>query len=91
MGQNFDNIFGLEDQSSSKLFLKNLENAYREKISSLSNFLETKYKGIPKILMAHSFFGSSKKIDTLGGSYIIPFNVFGNGFLMLLLVMFINS
>lgn len=80
LGQNFDNIFGLEDQSSSKLFLENLENAYREKISSLSNFLETKYKGIPKILMAHSFFGNSKKIDTLGGSYIIPFNVFGNGF-----------
>nr|WP_267506093.1 exonuclease SbcCD subunit D [Borreliella garinii] len=80
LGQNFDNIFGLEDQSSSKLFLENLENAYREKISSLSNFLETKYKGIPKILMAHSFFGSSKKIDTLGDSYIIPFNVFGNGF-----------
>ncbi|MCD2415600.1 exonuclease SbcCD subunit D [Borreliella burgdorferi] len=80
LGQNFDNIFGLEDQSSSKLFLENLENAYREKISNLSNFLENKYKGIPKILMAHSFFGSSKKIDTLGGSYIIPFNVFGNGF-----------
>ncbi|WP_424632539.1 exonuclease SbcCD subunit D [Borreliella lusitaniae] len=80
LGQNFDNIFGLEDQSSSKLFLENLENAYREKISSLSNFLENKYKGIPKILMAHSFFGSSKKIDILGGSYIIPFNVFGNGF-----------
>lgn len=80
LGQNFDNIFGLEDPSSSKLFLENLENAYREKISSLSNFLENKYKGIPKILMAHSFFGSSKKIDTLGGSYIIPFNVFGNGF-----------
>ncbi|WP_215535579.1 exonuclease SbcCD subunit D [Borreliella bavariensis] len=80
LGQNFDNIFRLEDPSSSKLFLENLENAYREKISSLSNFLENKYKGIPKILMAHSFFGSSKKIDTLGGSYIIPFNVFGNGF-----------
>ncbi|EOA79923.1 exonuclease SbcCD subunit D [Borreliella burgdorferi] len=80
LGQNFNNIFGLEDQSSSKLFLENLENAYREKISNLSNFLENKYKGIPKILMAHSFFGSSKKIDTLGGSYIIPFNVFGNGF-----------
>ncbi len=80
LGQNFDNIFGLEDQYSSKLFLENLENAYREKISNLSNFLENKYKGIPKILMAHSFFGSSKKIDTLGGSYIIPFNVFGNGF-----------
>lgn len=80
LGQNFDNIFGLEDQSSSKLFLENLENAYREKISNLSNFLENKYKGIPKILMAHSFFGSSKKIDTLGGSYIIPFNVFGNDF-----------
>ncbi len=80
LGQNFDNIFGLEDPSSSKLFLENLENAYREKISNLSNFLENKYKGIPKILMAHSFFGSSKKIDTLGGSYIIPFNVFGNGF-----------
>ncbi|WKC90317.1 exonuclease SbcCD subunit D [Borreliella finlandensis] len=80
LGQNFDNIFGLEDQSSSKLFLENLENAYREKISNLSNFLENKYKGIPKILMAHSFFGSSKKIDILGGSYIIPFNVFGNGF-----------
>ncbi|WP_434245392.1 exonuclease SbcCD subunit D [Borreliella burgdorferi] len=80
LGQNFDNIFGLEDQSSSKLFLENLENAYREKISNLSNFLENKYKGIPKILMAHSFFGSSKKIDTLGDSYIIPFNVFGNGF-----------
>ncbi|WNY62335.1 exonuclease SbcCD subunit D [Borreliella burgdorferi] len=80
LGQNFDNIFGLEDQSSSKLFLENLENAYREKMSNLSNFLENKYKGIPKILMAHSFFGSSKKIDTLGGSYIIPFNVFGNGF-----------
>ncbi|WP_373584771.1 exonuclease SbcCD subunit D [Borreliella afzelii] len=80
LGQNFDNIFGLEDQSLSKLFLENLENAYREKISSLSNFLENKYKGIPKILMAHSFFSSSKKIDTLGGSYIIPFNVFGNGF-----------
>ncbi|EEE18785.1 Exonuclease SbcD homolog [Borreliella burgdorferi 29805] len=80
LGQNFDNIFGLEDQSSSKLFLENLENAYREKISNLSNFLENKYKGTPKILMAHSFFGSSKKIDTLGGSYIIPFNVFGNDF-----------
>ncbi|MBB6207531.1 exonuclease SbcCD subunit D [Borreliella lanei] len=80
LGQSFDNIFGLEDQSSSKLFLENLENAYREKISNLSNFLENKYKGIPKILMAHSFFGSSKKIDALGGSYIIPFNVFGNGF-----------
>ncbi|APS98991.1 nuclease SbcCD subunit D [Borreliella mayonii] len=80
LGQNFDNIFGLEDQSSSKLFLENLENAYRERISNLSNFLENKYKGIPKILMAHSFFGSSKKIDTLGGSYIIPFNVFGNSF-----------
>ncbi|WNY66240.1 exonuclease SbcCD subunit D [Borreliella andersonii] len=80
LGQNFDNIWELEDQSSGKLFLENLENAYREKISNLSNFLENKYKGIPKILMAHSFFGSSKKIDTLGGSYIIPFNVFGNGF-----------
>ncbi|EEH01144.1 Exonuclease SbcD homolog [Borreliella finlandensis] len=80
LGQNFDNIFGLEDQSSSKLFLENLENAYREKISNLSNFLENKYKGIPKILMAHSFFGSSKKIDILGGSYIIPFNVCGNSF-----------
>ncbi|WKC82019.1 exonuclease SbcCD subunit D [Borreliella tanukii] len=80
LGQNFDNVFELEDQSSSKLFLENLENAYREKISSLSNLLENKYKGIPKILMAHSFFGISKKIETLGGSYIIPFNVFGNGF-----------
>ncbi|MGF7101405.1 exonuclease SbcCD subunit D [Borreliella kurtenbachii] len=80
LGQNFDNIFELEDQSSSKLFLENLENAYREKISNLSNFLENKYKEIPKILMAHSFFGSSKKIDTLGGSYIVPFNVFGNSF-----------
>ncbi|QFI14914.1 exonuclease SbcCD subunit D [Borrelia sp. CA_690] len=80
LGQNFDNIFGSEDQSSGKLFLENLENAYREKISNLSNFLENNYKGIPRILMAHSFFGSSKKIDTLGGSYIIPFNVFGNGF-----------
>ncbi|WNY64429.1 exonuclease SbcCD subunit D [Borreliella americana] len=80
LGQNFDNILRLEDQSSSKLFLENLENAYREKISNLSNFLENNYKGIPKILMAHSFFGSSKKIDTLGGSYIIPFNVFGSSF-----------
>ncbi|MBB6031052.1 exonuclease SbcD [Borreliella spielmanii] len=80
LGQNFNDVVGLEDPSSSKLFLENLENAYREKISSLSNFLKNKYKGIPKILMAHSFFGSSKKIDILGGSYIIPFNVFGNGF-----------
>ncbi|WNY63253.1 exonuclease SbcCD subunit D [Borreliella carolinensis] len=80
LGQNFDDIFELEDQSSSKLFLENLENAYREEISNLSNFLENKYKGIPKILMAHSFFGSSKKIDTLGGSYIVPYNVFGNSF-----------
>ncbi|WP_151074101.1 exonuclease SbcCD subunit D [Borreliella turdi] len=80
LGQNFDNTFGLEDQPSSNLFLENLENAYREKISSLSNFLENNHKGIPKILMAHSFFANSKKIDTLGGSYIIPFNVFGNSF-----------
>ncbi|MCD2332592.1 exonuclease SbcCD subunit D [Borreliella americana] len=80
LGQNFDNILRLEDQSSSKLFLENLESAYREKLSNLSNFLENKYNGIPKILMAHSFFGSIKKIDTLGGSYIIPFNVFGNSF-----------
>ncbi|WNY65341.1 exonuclease SbcCD subunit D [Borreliella carolinensis] len=80
LGQNFDDIFELEDQSSSKLFLENLENAYREEISNLSKFLENKYKGIPKILMAHSFFGSSKKIDTLGGSYIVPYNVFGNSF-----------
>lgn len=80
LGQNFDDIFKLEDQSSSKLFLENLENAYREEISNLSKFLENKYKGIPKILMAHSFFGSSKKIDTLGGSYIVPYNVFGNSF-----------
>ncbi|WKC88456.1 exonuclease subunit SbcD [Borreliella japonica] len=80
LGKNFDSIFELEDQFSNKLFLENLENAYREKISSLSNFLENKYKGVPKILMAHSFFGSSKKIDALGGSYIIPFNVFGNDF-----------
>ncbi|WNY60559.1 exonuclease SbcCD subunit D [Borreliella bissettiae] len=80
LGQNFDDIFELEDQSSSKLFLENLENAYREEISNLSKFLKNKYKGIPKILMAHSFFGSSKKIDTLGGSYIVPFNVFGNSF-----------
>ncbi|WKC91182.1 exonuclease SbcCD subunit D [Borreliella carolinensis] len=80
LGQNFDDIFESEDQSSSKLFLENLENAYREEISNLSKFLENKYKGIPKILMAHSFFGSSKKIDTLGGSYIIPYNVFGNSF-----------
>ncbi|AJA90603.1 nuclease SbcCD subunit D [Borreliella chilensis] len=80
LGHNFDNIFELEYQHSNKLFLENLENAYREKISRLSNFLKNEYKGIPTILMAHSFFGSSKKIDTLGGSYIIPFNVFGNGF-----------
>ncbi|AEL18991.1 exonuclease SbcCD subunit D [Borreliella bissettiae] len=80
LGQNFDDIFELEDQPSSKLFLENLENAYREEISNLSKFLENKYKGIPKILMAHSFFGSSKKIDTLGGSYIVPYNVFGNSF-----------
>ncbi|MCD2401359.1 exonuclease SbcCD subunit D [Borreliella bissettiae] len=80
LGQNFDDIFELKDQSSSKLFLENLENAYREEISNLSKFLENKYKGFPKILMAHSFFGSSKKIDTLGGSYIVPYNVFGNSF-----------
>ncbi|WPM05524.1 exonuclease subunit SbcD [Borreliella sinica] len=80
LGQNFENIFESEDQPSSRIFLDNLENAYREKISSLSNFLENNYKGVPKILMAHSFFGNSKKIDTLGGSYIIPFNVFGNDF-----------
>lgn len=91
MGQNFDNIFGLEDPSSSKLFLENLENAYREKISSLSNFLENKYKRIPKILMAHSFFGSSKKIDTLGVVILFLLMFLEMVFLMLLLGIFINS
>ncbi|AWG43173.1 nuclease SbcCD subunit D [Candidatus Borreliella tachyglossi] len=62
------------------VFLCKLENAYRDKISDIVNSIDDKYIGIPRILIAHSFFCNRRVVDSIGNSSILPVSVFGNSF-----------
>ncbi|WP_445436200.1 exonuclease subunit SbcD [Candidatus Borreliella tachyglossi] len=62
------------------VFLCKLENAYRDKISNIVNSIDDKYIGIPRILIAHSFFCNRRVVDSIGNSSILPVSVFGNSF-----------
>ncbi|AHH11032.1 exonuclease subunit SbcD [Borrelia coriaceae] len=62
------------------VFLKNLEKAYREQISSVIGNLDEQYLSIPRILIAHSFFSASSVVSSIGSSPILPVSVFGNNF-----------
>ncbi|AHH14327.1 exonuclease subunit SbcD [Borrelia nietonii YOR] len=62
------------------VFLKNLENAYKDQISKIIDALDEQYLKIPRILLAHSFFSSSSVVGSIGNSPILPVSVFGNNF-----------
>ncbi|WKC58361.1 exonuclease subunit SbcD [Borrelia sp. P9F1] len=62
------------------MFLEKLENAYRDKIANVVSSVDAKYHDVPKILIAHSFFCSSRSVCSIGGSSILPVSVFGDVF-----------
>ncbi|UGQ16474.1 exonuclease subunit SbcD [Borrelia sp. RT5S] len=67
---------GLNDD----MFLEKLEDAYRDKIANIVSSVDARYQDVPKILIAHSFFCSSRSVSNIGNSSILPVSVFGNDF-----------
>ncbi|BCR22237.1 exonuclease subunit SbcD [Borrelia sp. HM] len=61
------------------VFLKNLENVYKDRILNIVGSFDDKYCNIPKILIAHSFFSNSSVASSIGNSFILPISVFGDG------------
>ncbi|AHH08802.1 exonuclease subunit SbcD [Borrelia anserina] len=62
------------------IFLKNLQKAYKDKISDIVKSLDEKYLNVPRIFVAHSFFSNISVISSIGNSPVLPVSIFDNIF-----------